>query len=48
MCNKLTISSDLPPGAQLDDVASLLTLDAMNIDVEKLGWTQLKSNNVLT
>ena len=33
---------DLPPGAHLDDLTSLLTLDAKNIDVEKLGADTIK------
>ena len=33
---------DLPPNARLDDLASLLTLDTKNIDVEKLGADTIK------
>ena len=33
---------DLPPGARLDDLVSLLSLDAKNIDVEKLGIDAIK------
>ena len=34
--------TDLPPNARLDNLASLLTLDAKNIDVEKLGADAIK------
>ena len=34
--------TDLPPNARLDDLASLLTLDAKNIDVDKLGADAIK------
>ena len=33
---------DLPPNACLDDLASLLTLDTKNINVEKLGADTIK------
>ena len=33
---------DLPPNACLDDLPSLLTLDAKNMDVEKLGADAIK------
>ena len=33
---------DLPPNARLDNLASLLTLDTKNIDVEKLGADAIK------
>ena len=34
--------SDLPPGVYLDDLASLLTLDTKNIDIDKLGADTIK------
>ena len=33
---------DLPPGAHLDNLASLLTLDTKNINVDKLGADAIK------
>ena len=33
---------DLPPNTYLDDLASLLTLNAKNIDMEKLGADAIK------
>ena len=43
ICHKQTlIFTDLPPKAQLDDLASLLQLDTKNIDPEKLGIDLIK------
>ena len=40
-------SKGLPPNAHLDDLASLLTLDAKNIDVEKLGADAIKEQQCI-
>ena len=40
-------STDLPLNARLDDLASLLTLDAKNIDVEKLGADAIKEQQCI-
>ena len=37
-----TIVVDLPPGEKLDDLASLLQLDAKNMDVRQLGIDVIK------
>ena len=37
-----TIVVDLPPGAKLDDLASLLQLDTKNMDVRQLGLDVIK------
>ena len=38
----LLFSTDLPPNARLDDLASLLLLDSKNIDPVKLGSDLIK------
>ena len=40
-------SIDLPPNACLDDLASLLTLDAKNLDIEKLGADAIKEQQCI-
>ena len=49
MCNFIMyfILIELPPNAHLDDLASLLTLDAKNIDVEKLGADDMKEQQCI-
>ena len=44
LCSNLsyTIVVDLPPGAKLDDLASLLQLDTKNMDVRQLGLDVIK------